>query len=273
MDEREIVERSKNGPVTVQSLISDLTALGLAPGDTVLVHSSLSALGWVCGGPVAVILALEETIHSYGTLIMPTHSGDLSDPAAWENPPVPKEWWIPIQKSMPPFDPELTPCRGMGAIPECFRNQRNVIRSTHPHFSFAGWGEHAVQILDSHSLNFGLGENSPLARLYEFDGKVLLLGTDHSCNTSLHLSEIRASYPQKRVRFFHAPMIVNGHRRWNRFRDIDYDSDDFAQIGRDFEKHYHQEVSVGPAGYGKARLFSQRLCVDYGVKWISRQRR
>jgi len=273
MGEREIIERSKNGPVTVDSLVADLSSLGLKPGDIVLVHSSLSALGWVCGGPVSVILALEEVIRPYGTLIMPTHSGNLSDPAAWEHPPVPREWWTTIRDTMPPYDPELTPTRGMGAIPECFRNQRNVIRSTHPHLSFAAWGEHAMQIIDNHSLSFSLGENSPLARLYELDGKLLLLGTAHSCNTSLHLSEIRASWPRKRYRFFHAPLMVNGHRRWKRFRDIDYDSDDFARIGQDFEKRHKQDVAIGQVGYGKARLFSQRLCVDYGVAWIARKRR
>ena len=60
MRESKVVEKTK-APATVDSLQSDLSALGIAPGMVVLVHSSLSAMGWVCGGAVAVvILALQE---------------------------------------------------------------------------------------------------------------------------------------------------------------------------------------------------------------------
>ena len=91
MSEADAVQRAKEGPVTASSLESDLRALDVKRGMmTLLVHSSLSSLGWVCGGPVAVILALEKVLEPSGTLVMPTHSGDLSDPSEWQNPPVPK---------------------------------------------------------------------------------------------------------------------------------------------------------------------------------------
>ena len=80
MEERAIALAAK-GPVTVQSLGKDLRGLGVRPGMVLIVHSSLSAMGWVCGGAVSVILALQSVLRSYGTLIMPTHSGDLSDPS------------------------------------------------------------------------------------------------------------------------------------------------------------------------------------------------
>src|SRR4051812_44021852 len=117
MTEAAAVERARAGPATVDSLVADFATLGVVPGMTLLVHSSLSALGWVCGGVQAVVLALEKALGPDGTLVMPGHSGDLTDPAGWRSPPVPEAWWPIIRATMPAFDPDLTPTRGMGAIP------------------------------------------------------------------------------------------------------------------------------------------------------------
>jgi aminoglycoside 3-N-acetyltransferase len=132
-----------------------------------LVHSSLSALGWVCGGAVAVVLALQEALGAQGTLVMPTHSGGLSDPRKWESPPVPQAWWQVIRDTMPAYDKAMTPTRGMGAIVEVFRQQEGTRRSAHPQTSFCARGPRAAEIVDGHELNSSFGENSPLARVYD----------------------------------------------------------------------------------------------------------
>jgi aminoglycoside 3-N-acetyltransferase len=88
---REIVA-STTKPLTRAALARDLAALGVTPGMTLAVHSSLSALGYVAGGAAAVIRALEDCVGYGGTLAMPTHSFDLSDPAHWDDPPVPAAW-------------------------------------------------------------------------------------------------------------------------------------------------------------------------------------
>lgn len=133
------------GPHTRAGIARDLRQLGVTEGSTLIVHSSLSRLGWVASGAHAVVLALLDAVGPSGTLVMPTHSGGHSDPGEWRNPPVPEAWW-------PTISEEAT----------------------------------------------GLGEGSPLARPHEADGWVLPLGVGHGNNTSLHLGEYRADFPDKR---------------------------------------------------------------------------
>ncbi len=270
MTERDAIERT-SAPITTVSLAKDFQALGVEPGMTLLVHSSLSSLDWVCGGPVAVILALEEVLGQQGTLVMPTMTGDLTDPRDWRNPPVPEEWKETIRASMPAFDPDLTPTRGMGAIAETFRKQPGVLRSDHPHASFAARGACAAQITADHALDYSLGEGSPLARIYELAGFVLLLGVGHANNTSLHLAEYRAVHPERREHPNGAPLLTDGVRRWVDLLDLEVDASDFPQIGEAFARETSL-VRVGSVGNAPALLIPQRALVDFAVQWMEAHR-
>lgn len=270
MGEREVIEGS-SGPTTVDSLAEDLSALGVAPGDVLLVHASLSSLGWVCGGPSAVILALEAVLGSRGTLVMPSHSGDFSDPADWGNPAVPADWWQTIRDTMPAYDAALTPTRGMGAIAEIFRHQTGVVRSCHPQVSFSAWGAHAEEVTAAHEMDFGLGEGSPLARLYDLDARVLLLGVGHRSNTSLHLAEYRAARASEQETPDGAPVMVDGRRCWTTLRDMNLRVDDFERIGQDFAQTT-DAVRSGLVGAGQTLLMPQRALVDYAVTWMDEHR-
>ncbi len=264
MSERTAIERA-NVPATQFTLAAELRNLGLHAGMTGLVHSSLSALGWVCGAQVAVVRALLDVLGPEGTLIMPAHSGALSDPAAWQNPPVPASWAPAIRETMPAFDPDWTPTREMGCVAELFRTLPGVRRSLHPAVSFAACGRNAGQIVDNHSLENGLGEASPLARLYDLDGYVLLLGVGFENNTSFHLAEYRA--PVRRPMSQGAPVMVDGVRVWMEYDDIMLDDAPFGAIGAAFEST--GEVAIGRVGVGTARLFKQRPAVDFATEWLT----
>lgn len=258
--------------ITVQTLAEDFRRLGVQAGMTLLVHSSFKSLGeWVAGGPVAVILALEEVLGEEGTLVMPTHSGDLSDPAGWSNPPVPQEWWQSIREQMPVFDPDLTLLRGMGVIPDCFRKQKGVQRSSHPLSSFAAWGKYRDEIINGHGLAHSLGEDSPLARIYELEGRILLLGVGNLNNTSLHLAECRASFAGKKEGIAGAPMMLEGSRQWVEFKEQEWDSDDFVQLAEQFQEETGL-ITYGHIAAAPAQLIPQREIVDYAVNWMERNR-
>jgi len=270
MSEGAVVQRTRL-PATLETLKADLSTLGARPDVVLLVHSSLRALGWICGGAVAVIQATQETIDSNGTLVMLSCTGgaDRSQKlgASFGSRALERHY----SHGETGVCPLRTPTRQMGQIDETFRTWPNVVRSTHPHCSFAAWGAHAAEVVEGHELENGLGEGSPLARIYELDDWVLLLGLEFASNSSLHLAEYRASHPGKAYETNGAPMLVDGERRCISIRDLVVDADDFPRIGRQF-KDETETVRTGKVGQGAALLMPQRPLVDYAVAWMETHR-
>ena len=234
MPSMDVIARTLNGPATVESMTFDLRTLGVTDG----------------------------------AIVMPAHSSNLSDPAIWSNPPVPRDWWPAIRDSMPSYDSQATPTNGIGPVAEVFRAYPGVRRSNHPHVSFAAFGSHAAEIVSGHELEDGLGDGSPLGTLYRLGASVLLIGVGHDRNTSLHLSEVRSlgeDAPQIKTG---APMMVNGERQWVEFLEPEFDQARFPEIGESFRKE-RGLVQLGLVAQAASMLMPQRELVDFGTRSLS----
>ncbi|MGW5482169.1 aminoglycoside N(3)-acetyltransferase [Streptomyces sp. NPDC004008] len=248
------------GPlVTRDTVFAELRTLGVQPGETLLVHSSLSALGWVCGGAVAVVQGLLDALGPDGTLVVPAQTGHLSDPAVWSRPPVPQEWWDTIRATMPAYDPLVTPSLGVGVIPETVRRWPGARRSAHPQTSFVAVGARAAEVVAGHATDCRLGERSPLARLEAMGARVLLLGTGYDTCTSFHLAEYRIPSPLVRVG-------RPGPEGWEVVTEVSITSDRFDELGHDFERD--RPVVRGTVGAARARLFPVADAVAYAERWL-----
>lgn len=79
-------------PITKEFLVDKFYQLGIKQGDTLLVHASLSSLGYVVGGAETLFLVIREVIGNEGTIVVPSQTVEISDPASWQYPPVPESF-------------------------------------------------------------------------------------------------------------------------------------------------------------------------------------
>jgi aminoglycoside N3'-acetyltransferase len=221
-------------------LVQQLRALGVAAGDVLLVHTSFRAVRPVEGGPEGLIAALREALGPEGTLVMPSWTGDDATP----------------------FDPAVTPASAdLGVVAGTFWRLAGVQRSSHP-FACAAAGPHAGFILgDPLPLPPHIPE-SPVGRVHELDGKILLLGVDHEVNTTLHLAEILAGAR------YRVPNVItvleNGRAKRITYGENDHCTLRFALMGGWLEERALQ--TAGPIGRATALLARSRDVVEVALE-------
>lgn len=169
--------------ISYRDLTNALRDLGIDGSQPAIAHVSLSAFGHVKGGADTVVGALISATSSvimpaftYKTMITPDEgppdngitygSGDRQNQMA--------EFYTPDM----PADPL------MGIVPETLRQLEEAQRSNHPIYSFSGIN--AQDILDTQNIHDPFG---PIFALTELNGNILLLGVDHTSNTSIHFAE------------------------------------------------------------------------------------
>jgi aminoglycoside 3-N-acetyltransferase len=249
---------------TLGSLVTDLTALGLRPAQTVMVHSSLREVGYTVGGPVVVVRALLQVLTPHGTLVMPAESPSMSDPSDWNDSRIKPEWHDLIREHLPVFDPRTTPTT-MGAISEAFRTYPGTRRSDHPLVSVCANGPHAQTITAEHALEFCEGRGTPFQKLYDLDADTLLLGVGFDRCTSLHYAESLVS--RRRTTLSRFPLVQDGRRVWVEVPDMAADNGvHFPIVGQRFIEDGH--VQSGKVGDAECMLFSTRALVDFAAPYF-----
>ena len=112
------------------------------------------------------------------------------------------------------------------------------------------------------------GDTSPIRKLYELNGYVLLIGVGYDKNTSLHLTGVRAKYPGKHMVIESSAIQLDGQRIWKSYQTLAVDGEDFSAIGEAFEQT--KKVRHVPLGNVVLSMMSQRELVDFAVKWIEK---
>lgn len=253
-------------PKTAASLRRDLETLGVESGSTLMVHSSLSSIGWVVGGPPTVVGSLLDAVGDEGTLAMPAATPHCGDPASWTAPKLPADWVDEVREHLPLFDPQTTPT-ALGAIPETFRTWPGTLRSRHPLESVTANGANAGLITSEHSLAFSEGVDGPFGKLHELDSTVLLLGVGFNRCTALHFAESLA--PKRRVATVRFPMVEDSRRVWVEVPNVADDNDThFPAIGQEFLGT--GRALEGRVGDAESVLFAMRDLVETAVEYFER---
>jgi len=207
--------------ISQRQICEGVRSVGIVPGSTVMVHSSLSAFGWVDGGADTVIDALLDVVGRSGTLVMPTFT-----------------WGAFHAEDRVVFDVRHTPCE-TGRVPETFRLRPEVMRSVHVCHSVAAMGADADLVMGDGVSSFGPG--SAFDVLLKLNGWILLLGVSFQSCTALHAVEEFVGVSYRKHRDYEGSIVVlpDGTRIPSlaiEYLRQDETTNDFAKMGEVFDR-------------------------------------
>jgi aminoglycoside 3-N-acetyltransferase len=263
--------------VTRSQLVADLRRLGFARGGVLMVHTRMSALGWVVGGTQTVVEALVEAVGAGGTLLAY---------AGWEDDPYHLGEWPPARRAayrreLPPFDPARSAADpDFGRIPERLRTWPGARASDGHVFRFVALGARAHELTAGVPWDFPAGAGSPLARLVASGGQVLALGAPLATLTLLHHAESLVESPSRRLVTYEVPVETDGVVTWRPVRDVDTSSrgafpyetvlgeeDAFEFLAR--EALRAGAGTGGVVGAATSYLFDASALVEVATSWLS----
>ncbi|MDP3174994.1 MAG: aminoglycoside 3-N-acetyltransferase [Phenylobacterium sp.] len=262
--------------ITRASLAADLGRLGVCAGDAVMVHAAMRRVGRLLNGPDALLGALLDSMGPAGTILAYADWDALYDELLDADGRVPPEW----RDQVPPYDPAASrAARDNGVLAEFVRTTPGALRSANPGASMVALGARAEWFTADHPLDYGYGEGSPLAKLVEANGKVLMVGAPFDTLTLLHHAEHLAQIPNKRVRRYEVPFAAPHGVEWRMVEEFDTSDpvvggladDYFADLVRGFLAS-GQGVQ-GLVGEAPSLLVDAAAICAFAVDWLEREGR
>ncbi len=231
--------------MTPDAVSAQLRALGVRQGGVLLVHTSFRAVRPVEGGPAGLIAALRQALGPDGTLVMPSWGGEDDRP----------------------FDPATTPAApDLGVVADTFWRLPGVVRSDQV-FAFAAAGPEAGRVTADPLLIPPHQPASPVGRVHDLDGQVLLLGAGHDANTTLHLAELVAGVP------YRAPKHCTVLGPDGRLVRVDYGENDHCCARFALADDWLRERGLqreGRVGRAHGRLMRSRDVVAVAGEYLAR---
>ncbi|MHB1132874.1 MAG: AAC(3)-IV family aminoglycoside N-acetyltransferase [Chloroflexota bacterium] len=235
--------QSARTELSISEVTEQLRRLGISQGGVLLVHTSFRAVGPIEEGPPGLIAAIRAALGPDGTLVMPSWSADDDKPFAAPSTPASLD---------------------LGVVADTFWRLPGVARSNHP-FAFAAAGPLATQVTSGPLPIPPHSPESPVHRVYELDGQVLLLGVGHDVDTTLHLAELLAGAPYRVPR--HCTVVQNG-----RAVRIDYAENDHCCARFVFADDWLRQRGLqteGHVGHALARLARSRDIVMVALEQLA----
>lgn len=258
-----LIEDRITDMITKDDIKEQLLSIGVQRGMLLLVDADSPKLGYIIGGMQTFIEALMETVGYDGTIVMPAFTLHNLDPACAGADRVIRESWNLVREQAQPFNRKLSAPSTKDPLIHQFLRNEGVLRSYHPVYSFAVWGKYAKLICDKHPLHFGLSKDSPLGKLSELNGFVLLAGCDYTNCTMLHLARYHGD--QLPIKILSAPIEQNAAMIWKDMLDLALDNQDFQAIGEVMdERGIVKNMYLNAA---RCRFFSAREAVNIAIAY------
>jgi aminoglycoside 3-N-acetyltransferase len=256
---------------TRASLRDDLTHIGLRAGDTVMVHAAMSKVGPLLNGPDALSNAILDVVGPDGTMLVYTSWDSVHDDLLDDEGRVLPEW----RDHIPGFDPlSSRAVRMNGIIAEFVRTMPGARRSANPGASVAAVGKMAQWITADHRLDYGFGEDTPLSRLVEIGGRILMVGAPWDTMTLIHHADHLADIPDKRRIRIEVPLAGPDGTEWQFMEEFETGD----PVHEDLPENYIEQIVTayvesgggrqGAIGLAPSLLVDARPMLAFAIDWL-----